>query len=263
MTRSPAKLILLLFVAVAALAAVDRFALNGFAGDAVRRTYSAPAGYAFGRLEYFRALVQELGSGADMAGENAWLKEENQRLSAGLAYLEAVEDENEFLRTAAGIAAGRARPPVLAATFGASLGPDGYIFLVNKGAAEGVAKGDVVVSGSRVLVGSVVEAWEHTSRIFLLSDPSFSVTAKIVGAGTTGVVRGSLDDDMPFDLIVPDDPVQEGDTVVSSGNDRFPAGLIIGTVSRVLAEQSDVFKKVRVKPALRSGFGKVLILGTQ
>ena len=61
--------------------------------------------------------------------------------------------------------------------------------------------------------------------------------------------------------IVQTDEIKEGDTIVSSGNDLFPAGLIVGMVRHVQANETQLFKGVSVTPAIDEiTLGKVLVI---
>jgi rod shape-determining protein MreC len=263
-SRSPLKTISILLVAVVALSATDRYLFSGRLFDAARGSFRAPASYLFERLGAFRAIVGQIGSISSLARENARLKEENQKYSGERGEIEALLEENEFLKKAAGIADTLSGPPVMAGIFSISLGPAGYEVLLNKGAPDGIGAGDVVISEARVLLGSVITAGERTSRVLFVTDPNFSVTARVLGSETAGIAKGDLKDGLRFELIVQDDKISDGDTVVSSGNDRFPAGLIIGTVRNVVADESSVFKKVAIEPAVNAGpIGRVLVIKNQ
>ena len=70
-----------------------------------------------------------------------------------------------------------------------------------------------------------------------------------------------MDQGLYFDLIVQSDLIKEGDVVVSSGTDLVPPALVVGTVSHVETKDTDLFKKVKIKPAMGEvKIGRVLII---
>lgn len=196
-----------------------------------------------------------------LAGENERLRDENLRLTAVLAEFQARDSQTEFLRYAFALTEKSSRPPILASIFNVTMSPIGYTALINRGVQDGVQGGQFVVSAHGVLIGVVEEVMGRSAQVRLVNDPLFSVTAKIFGSETAGIVRGAGGNELVFEMIVRGDAVIEGDTVISSGDDVFPAGLVIGTVSRVQENDADVFKRVSIRPeANNMRLGKVLII---
>jgi len=60
--------------------------------------------------------------------------------------------------------------------------------------------------------------------------------------------------------VVQTDDIKEGDTLVSSGDDMLPAGLIIGIVSQVNSNTAKLFKEVSIAPIAEFVTGSVFIL---
>ena len=66
---------------------------------------------------------------------------------------------------------------------------------------------------------------------------------------------------MFLDFVVQGDEIKEGDMLISTGNDQFLPALIIGSVDRVEANLTQMFKKVRIRPAVKDiQLGRVLVI---
>jgi len=271
MRHSFLKTILLLFLFVILTQAVDYYffdrKINNFGTVIIQR----PTSYLFSRMEsagfFFRGLVKVKNS----IKENEGLKKENLNLLSQLANYEDLKNENDFLRSALNISprfnlafADKSEVNdkiVYANIYQFRLGVNGYDVLINQGASSGISEGDTVITEEGVLVGLIERVYENFSRALVVSDTDFSVTAKVLNSETIGIARGALAQGLYFDLIIQSDVVKEGDVVVSSGTDLIPPGLIVGTVSYVETGEVDLFKKVRIKPAMGEvRIGRVLII---
>lgn len=223
-----------------------------------------PASFAFQRLGFFRSSVIELKHLKTLSVENANLRNENMALVARIAREEALVQENDFLRKALKVQQRIAQPQLIAGIFQVSLSAPGYRALLNKGADDGVNTGDIIVSGQGVFIGRVFDVGAHTATIRLANDPAIEVSAQVLGKGTTGIIKGNLSRGLLMNLVVQEDQINEGDTVISSGRDPYPAGLVLGTVRQIEINESEVFKKVMVDPAFNArSMGEVLVLKPQ
>jgi len=224
-----------------------------------------PASYLFSTIESASwrsgSLFQGLIGLGDAVSENENLTKENLELLSRLADYEDLKNENEFLRKALDISPRFNGETVYANIYQFQLGLDGYDILLNKGASDGIAEGDIVITEEGILVGRIEKASNNFSRVLIVNDTNFSITAKVLNSDTIGIARGALDQGLYLDLIVQGDSIKEGDTVVSSGMDIIPPALIVGTVSHVETKKTDLFKKVRIKPAMGEvKIGRVLII---
>lgn len=263
MKKISAKSVIFLFAVIISVAMLNRFLFKGRLSDFALRPVKASASYVFSRASALRQTGRQIGTIRSLTLENIRLTEENQKLTAGLAGLKELEDENRFLRKSMELAEKHPRRLVYGNIFSLSLAPAGYEMLLNKGRSDGVSVDDIVVSDQGVLIGQVKEVLARSSRVRLVTDPAFAVTAKVLAADTSGIAKGDLDKGILLDLIVHADPIKQGDTIVTSGNDLIPPGLLIGTVRSVDENQSKVFKSVRIKPALdETILGRVLIIKT-
>ena len=261
MKTSFLKTILLLFLFVVSAQVVDHYffdrKINNFGTVMIQR----PASYLFSRMESAGFFFRGLAGIKNTITENEDLKKENLSLLSRLADYEDLKDENGFFRRALGISPRFNNKIVYANIYQFQLGSDGYDVLLNKGARDGVVKGDIVITEEGILIGRIEKANDNFSHVLAVSDTDFKITAKVLNSDTIGIAKGALTQGLYFDLIVQNDSIKEGEIVVSSGMDLFPPALIVGTVSYVETNETDLFKKVKIKPAMGEvKIGRVLII---
>jgi rod shape-determining protein MreC len=139
-----------------------------------------------------------------------------------------------------------------------SYGPQSVV--LDKGRRDGVRGGEALVTPWG-LAGLLVDPGAGESRALLLSHRDFRLRALVTRTREEGLLAGGgvelLLQDIPFSS-----PVAVGDTVVSAwSGSRFPGGLPVGVVSRVL-ESGGLFREVRVQPLKRlEGLEEVFIVG--
>lgn len=219
------------------------------------------AGHLFTKLENLGNFVEKIKNFNSLAGENDKLKQDLESARSLRAKIDNLEDENDFLRRAARISQRLDSQIIYAGVFNLNLAPAGYNVLLNKGTREGVSEGDIVVTVEGVLVGKVDKVARNFSRVLFVSDPEFKITLKVMSSGITGIARGALNDGMYLDFIVQEDEIKEGDLLVSTGNDLFPSALVVGSVDHVEINATQMFKKVRIRPAVEDvKLGRVLVV---
>jgi rod shape-determining protein MreC len=191
------------------------------------------------RLEN-RELKQELGR----------LHRENQKLEETLAL---VGGEMELKSFQLLYEETYGYKPINAVVIGAGSGSSSYIqsLIVNKGSLDGVKLNNGVISPHGV-VGKVIQVGPTSSLVQLITDPLFSMAARLHESRVAGMVSGLGKDSMCVMQYVRDtDPIEVGDRVVSSGLDQiFPRGILIGRVTSVNQEGMPSFKQVEVLPAV-------------
>ena len=215
----------------------------------------------FVQLSKTQKIIISIRNIFDLINKNTQLENKNKELLSQLAGFNDLKSENTFLKKAARISEDIAHQFKEAGIYTWSLGPDGYSVLLNKGSRDGISQGDIIVSEERVLIGMVREVGKDYSKVLVTTDPGFRITAKILNSDTIGIASGVLDGEIKFDLIVRDDKINEGDVVVSSGNDTFPPSLVIGKVSKVNLAEDQLFKQVTIKPAIDGVIiGRVMVI---
>jgi len=140
-----------------------------------------------------------------------------------------------------------------------------HSILIQKGLRHGVKLSDPVltVQNERLaLVGQVVELYERTCRVLLITDPLSAVSARLSRTGEEGAVEGQGMNRLVMHYLLSDSDVRVGDEVVSAGLGHvFPEGVLLGTVVSVEGGSDESFKRVYLKPAVRiSRLQEVLLL---
>lgn len=111
------------------------------------------------------------------------------------------------------------------------------------------------------LIGRILECGPNSSKVLLISDPLSSLAVSIVRNGEEGLLQGRGSFMITVEYLNPTADIQPGDQVVTSGlGGIFPAGLLVGTVSKVIALPSG-FKRAELTPAISlSRLKEVLVL---
>ena len=127
---------------------------------------------------------------------------------------------------------------------------------LDKGSSDGLAENMPVVA-SAGLVGHIVRVTPTASFVELIIDPDSSVAARLDGSGETGLLEGQGANDLRMALVSPDVVVAPDEKVVTAGfrfngefQSLYPPNVLIGSVSRVLTEDSGLSKFVTVRPAV-------------
>lgn len=209
------------------------------------------------RAGLFQAIGPVLGAASEGAGKaRGWLwgfsgdvhtwEEERARLLARLAEQEAIRAENETLRAALALRDdGEAGAiPAKAVAFLRD-GRDEYLVL-NRGTADGIGVGDIVVNTKRVLGGTVVAVDPRSARVILFSSPSRSTDVTLSSGDIRAVARGANARELAIELVPNDANVSTGDLVLASP--RATGGrrpLLFGEIREARQAEHEVFKIVR------------------
>ncbi|MGD0267894.1 MAG: rod shape-determining protein MreC [Candidatus Sulfotelmatobacter sp.] len=138
--------------------------------------------------------------------------------------------------------------PLAAQVIGSSGSDLSRSVYIDKGSDEGVAQ-DMAVITAGGIVGKVLHAYPSTSLVLMINDQSSGVGAMLEKSRLQGVVRGTPNGELVMERVMSDEQVSPGETVLSSGGDQiFPKGLPLGTVSKV-SPGREMFLNIHVKPA--------------
>ena len=195
-----------------------------------------------------------------LQARNTELEELVNNLMVENVQLKELERENDTLRQLLNYT--RNNPQLTYETTtvrGRSVGVDPtnllYFIYVDVGARDGVADGMPVIT-DRGLVGRVTASGPNSAQVLMLIDPASSVNAIIQGSRVTGVVRGNIDGTVSMERIPPNEKVNPGDIVLTSGlGGNFPDKLVIGQVTEVIQRDQDMFQVARIRPTV--DFGKL------
>jgi len=190
-----------------------------------------------------------LGEVGSLASQNAQLQQQNASLTAQLAALGDVKQENADLRAQVGLSAS-AGWQVVGANI-VAYQPDSYrqYITIDRGQDAGIKLGQAATSNG-LLVGQVNQVNANTARVMLVGDPDFRLAVRDQDTGATGILQGQLGSGLVMDDISQTDQVHAGDTVVTSGlGGGMPPGIAIGRVETVNTAQNEVFQSAAVAPS--------------
>ena len=138
--------------------------------------------------------------------------------------------------------------PLPAQVIGSSGSDFSRSIYIDKGSNDGVAQ-DMAVITTGGVVGKVLRVYPSTSLVLMINDQSSGVGAMLEKSRLQGVARGTPNGELILERVMSDEQVVPGETVLSSGGDQiFPKGLPLGTVSKV-SPGKEMFLNIRVKPA--------------
>ena len=192
----------------------------------VQRTVStifSPVGRFFGDVKNFGKTNAEL---KQALATNKLLKSqlaEKSDTKGQLAQLKAVLD-----------LAGRGNYKVAAARVIArgSASSFSQTITIDVGSSSGI-RSDMTVISQNGLVGVVKSTTSSTSRVLLLSDPSFKVGVRIARSQSVGVLSGLGSTEYSLVLLDPSGTIKTGDILLtngSEGNRPFVPGVPVGVV---------------------------------
>ncbi len=177
-------------------------------------------------------VITNLHELAAIRKENAQLREENSRLLQWQSASQRLDSQNRDLRALLAVIPEPQAHFVTARVIADVGGAFAQSILIMAGSAEGVAKGQVVLSGEG-LVGRVMQVGLHSSRVLLITDINSRLPVLVGEAGTRAIMAGDNGGRPRLLYLSAKSAVAPGDKVVTSGDaDAFPVGLPIGTVAR-------------------------------
>jgi rod shape-determining protein MreC len=200
----------------------------------------------------FRAWDWLTGSFADRSN----LRRENMELTGRLrlANLQlqrfaALEDENRRLRDMRENSAGVADKVLVASILNVDLDPFRHRVLVDKGAADGVFKGQAVLDAEGIF-GQVSQVHAETAEVILISDAEHAIPVQSTRSGLRTIAVGTGDSgrlSLPFVTVESD--LKVGDVLLSTGmGGVFPRGYPVAEVTQVQRSPAATFALVDARP---------------
>jgi len=200
----------------------------------------------------FRAWNWLTGSFADRGR----LREDNLELTARLrlANLQlqrfaALEDENRRLRDMRENSAGIADRVLVASIMNVDLDPFRHRVLVDKGASDGVFKGQAVLDAEGIF-GQVAQVHAETAEVILVTDAEHAIPVQSNRSGLRTIAVGTGDSgrlSLPFVTVESD--LKAGDLLISTGiGGVFPRGYPVAEVTRVDRTAAATFALVDARP---------------
>lgn len=209
----------------------------------------------------FQALVSSPGAAWDWLTESFSTRERLQRENADLQArlreadlrmmrFEALEQENIRLRAMREATASIAERAMVAEIMRVDLNPFRHRVILNKGARNGVFKGQPLLDAKGVF-GQITRAGPFSAEAILISDSEHAIPVQVNrnGLRTIAVGTGDLSRlSVPYLPINAD--IRTGDLLVTSGLDEiFPAGYPVAVVTEVDQSPGQTLASISARPA--------------
>lgn len=134
-------------------------------------------------------------------------------------------------------------------------------WLIDLGSEHGIGVGMPVITNAG-LVGRISEVNLSTSIVLLITDPNSQVNAILSEARISGIIQGNPGGQISLEFIQDGPPIAIGETILTSGSSiatgvsgvsarRFPKGIPIGTVTRVIESDELLSRQAIVEPFVR------------
>lgn len=222
---------------------------------------SGPRGYLKGALAPLTFLSSEVidraSNGLAVVADAGRMRSDNQALTAQnaalrrqLVELQAMGQENADLRRSLEFKRSFGHRLLAASVIGRA--PDGLTrsLTIDKGRADGIAAGMVVVSGAG-LVGRVAEVGERSATVQTLVDAQSRVNSYTSKSGLEGTVIG---EGGPLAMEVQPRPgtiVTAGELALTSGiGGLYPRGILVGQVAQFHRRDSATVERADLAPAV-------------
>jgi rod shape-determining protein MreC len=219
------------FLLIISLWSPETFAgLRSMAAD-----LASPAGSAgaAGRVES-RSVFEAIGGYYRAGSRNAELEREIAIARVRLAEAEALRRENDRLKAVLRISRGNTRPVAVARLIGSTSSSARRFAYLSAGRSQGVRNG-MPVTSPLGLVGRVLEAGSHSSRVLLLTDSESMVPVRRAGDDVLAFAEGRADGLLRVRLInLGINPLKRGDVFVTSGaGGLFRPGIAVAVAVRI------------------------------
>ncbi len=205
-----------------------------------------------------RSIITTIVEIDQLRHENQALKIENDQLEAEARAAEELRRENEQLTALLQLRNGLEYQTTAAAVIARESNEVRRTVVIDRGADDGLAVGDIVITRGGALAGRIVEVGSSFAHIALISDSTSTVIGQLSAAGVTGKVTGTGQE--RGELVMADvdatATVTEGEEVFTAGielgggiRSPYPKGLLIGRVVDVLHDPNEVVQTVFLEPA--------------
>jgi rod shape-determining protein MreC len=180
--------------------------------------------------------------------ENEQLRRENDELKMQVNQLQSKAIEADRLALLLNFHKSHESVPMLGArVIATSAGTASATIMLDRGAKDHIKKNMGVITPEGV-VGKVVEVYDNTSEVLLLTDKDSGVGAMLGNSRVQSPVGGAGEPLLLMKYVANDDTVNVGERVVTSGMDKiFPRDLPIGTITDI--KPGNPFKSIRIRPS--------------
>ena len=222
-------------------------------GFAFRPVQSALDGIGHG-VSSIAAAIGEIDA---LRTENEALRAENDRIQQQAKQAEEIRRQNDLLTGLLQLRNGFEYRTIAAAVIARESIEVSQRITLDRGTADGVGVGNVVIGAGGALVGRVVEVRQTSSIVQLISDSASTVIGQLLTSATTGEIVGQLPNSLTMRNIDAAAVVGLGEEVVTAGielgggiRSPYPKGLVIGRIIDVRRDANEVVQTAFVEPAV-------------
>jgi len=202
----------------------------------------------YDRYQAIRIMLNASSDLVMLQQQNAELEQENATLRSQVVAFQQQVTEVEILSALLDFA--RAQPQneyQATAVIGRDPSPFLHYVIINRGSDDGLRRGMPVVS-NKGLVGRIEAVTANAARVQLINDPDSAININIQPSDEGGILVGGLNGEISVEKIPQNSQVEPGDTVLTSGmGGAYPANILIGTVSGVREQPSDLFQTATIQ----------------
>ena len=185
--------------------------------------------------------------------ENQALKRENDELRMQIIEQREAVKEAERIRKLVVLRDSGVGKSVIARVIGRDSGRNQTV-TIDKGSTHGLKPDTAVITASGI-VGRVIISSNFFSIVQLIVDGQSAVGVMLQSNRRQGIVKGNGGQQLELDYIDDDNDLKEGDTFVTSGQDRiYPKGFPVGVIQSI-GPRRGLFKAVQVRPS--TDFGRL------
>jgi len=234
--------------------------------DRALLTLSAPIEYTFSALARgTSSLISEYAYLVDVKRDNNRLSYQAARLQAKVNQLSAIEAENRRLRRLLGLRDRVGSETVSALVISKDTTDYFRVAQVTLDAPAPGIKPNMPVLSLEGVVGTVRRVAGESVQVQLAVDSGFGVDVVVERTGARGFVRGAGDNSrylVRVEFVQSSDGIDNGDILVTSGvGCRFPKGLPVARVTKVLKRDFGIYQTVEAEPVVDfSRLSEVLIV---
>ena len=239
-----------IFLIVALLAIFDAQGYLGYIKDGFLRGFGLIANRVSQVTNIGKSVFSTLFIIKDLVHENAALSQQVDQLAFDNAQLKSAQNENISLRKALNYKQ-QAKLNLLPVEV-LTQDPTGFsqTIILDKGANAGLQIGQAVVTAPGVLVARIAQVSPTTAAAQLITDLATVINAEVVDSGAKGLIRGEHGLTLALDMVTQNELIKTGDSVIASGlSGDFPRGLLIGNISAIRSQVTELFQKAYVTPA--------------
>lgn len=236
--------------------------------DRTLLTLSAPIDYTFSALARgVSSLIAEYVYLVDVKRDNNRLAYQSSRLQAKLGQLSSIEAENRRLRRLLGLRERVGSETVSALVISKDTTDYFRVARVTLDTSAPGIRPNMPVLSLDGVVGKVLRVAGESVQVQLAVDSGFGADVVVERTGARGFVRGAGDNErylVRVEYVQSTDVINEGDILVTSGfGCRFPKGLPVARVTKIIKRDFGIYQSVEAQPVVDfSRLEEVLIVMT-